>query len=193
MPHLESPRAAAPHHCLRLTGSLSSLAGSAHNLVNVRLGNNSLRGVLPINMTTNSQLLNLELYDNVELYGTLPDMKHLLGLRTLAQHLVPRCDCSIHTRACARLSTFLFCQLCALQQQPAICTRGHLHCYAAQHNALYVSTQHSTTPFMSAHSTAQCYTFHICPYACVCGVCLWVHYLLLTDRTDEPLLHFVSM
>jgi hypothetical protein len=152
MPHLESPRAAAPHHCLRLTGSLSSLAGSAHNLVNVRLGNNSLRGVLPINMTTNSQLLNLELYDNVELYGTLPDMKHLLGLRTLDLHNTSfHGVTAVYTHARARASQHFYSVSSALCSSSLLFAPG----------GIYITTQHSTMPFMSAHSTAQHHSLYV--------------------------------
>lgn len=57
-----------------LSGTLSPYMGTVNNLVNIRLGNNSLRGTIPGNVTTNSQMLLLELQDNPLLYGTLPDV-----------------------------------------------------------------------------------------------------------------------
>jgi hypothetical protein len=59
----------------RLTGSISPYCGSTSNLVNVFLGNNSLRGTIPGNLTSNSQMLMLELYGNKGLSGTMPDTK----------------------------------------------------------------------------------------------------------------------
>lgn len=57
-----------------MSGTLSPYMGTVNNLVNIRLGNNSLRGTIPGNVTTNSQMLLLELQDNPLLYGTLPDV-----------------------------------------------------------------------------------------------------------------------
>jgi hypothetical protein len=48
--------------------------GTVNNLVNIRLGNNSLSGTIPGNVTTNSQMLLLELQDNPGIFGTLPDV-----------------------------------------------------------------------------------------------------------------------
>jgi len=49
---------------VRLTGTISPYCGSSANLVNVFMGNNSLSGTIPGNLTSNSQLLILELYGN---------------------------------------------------------------------------------------------------------------------------------
>ncbi|KAF6251508.1 hypothetical protein COO60DRAFT_610652 [Scenedesmus sp. NREL 46B-D3] len=60
--------------------------GTVNNLVNIRLGNNSLRGTIPGNVTTNSQMLLLELHDNPLIHGTLPDVSKMVGIRTLDLH-----------------------------------------------------------------------------------------------------------
>eukprot|EP00878_Enallax_costatus_P015727 GHUV01016478.1.p1 GENE.GHUV01016478.1~~GHUV01016478.1.p1 ORF type:complete len:735 (+),score=173.20 GHUV01016478.1:1352-3556(+) len=69
-----------------LVGTLSPYMGSGNNLVNIRLGNNSLTGTIPGNLTSNSQMLLLELYDNIGLYGTFPAIQSMVGIRTLDFH-----------------------------------------------------------------------------------------------------------
>jgi hypothetical protein len=45
----------------------------------LRAGNNSLTGTIPPNLTTNSQLLTLELHNNTGLYGTFPNSRQALA------------------------------------------------------------------------------------------------------------------